>query len=651
MSYIVNYYDFSSGEERLILSQEYENDIEHSTINLPVYEGQIPEGYSVNPSGWVLSKKGSIRTDFTMYTEEDINIKLTQYTSFINLDSVVGSQEINLYFGLYPIQYLITYRKFLQKSSSNYKTDTEYRVYGTEHQLKNLPITVPIDNTQTREVSVGYKLTNRMISQNSKEDQSIINEWFTSSENMNPGDEKISIVPANIASNVEVYSYEVPIDYKIFFHIMDFDNTELLKEEKETQYNTSVTFPAKPEELQGRVFFGWYSPEKDISTWYISTTSNSSIINGTTSVQKAPGVNTSNLTSEDKKELHYFGYYIPKAYTVSYEWLDEWSKNSIEYKLPSQATRIFGRDTYEIEIIPNYNDYIIDNVDTYNWYWFENNSLENERQTNQDNIISPYLSENKIFYALKTPKDRHIIFNSNDENLGTGQVVNPTENNGYLEGSTIEIYALPSENGAFLEWGDGDTNPKKVITFGSKNIVQDIVFRNEEKETGILKAYLGTTEMKAMCMGTKSCYKEAPPPSYTIPTYTFSNISTTYKFTYNSSTGYYVSGNKGKNSSWSLCRIDINCPTGGVMYVDCISYGENNFDFGILSNLNQTLSNSSSVDSTYKKSFKGLSSSSVQTVSYELPEGSCYITIKYRKDSSVNNGNDTLQFKIRMEIE
>ena len=92
MSYIVNYYDFSSGEEILILSQEYENDIEHSTIDLPVYEGQIPEGYSVNPSGWVLSKKGSIRTDFTMYTEEDISVKLTQYTSFINLDSIVGSQ-------------------------------------------------------------------------------------------------------------------------------------------------------------------------------------------------------------------------------------------------------------------------------------------------------------------------------------------------------------------------------------------------------------------------------------------------------------------------------------------------------------------------------------------------------------------------------
>ena len=489
-----------------------------------------------------------------------------------------------------------------------------------------------------------------MSSDDSKEDQSITNEWFTSSENMKPGDEKISIIPANIASNIDVYSYEVPIDYKIFFHIIDFDNTELFNEEQEVQYSASVTFPAKPEELQGRVFFGWYSPEKDISTWYISSTSNSSIVNGTTSVQKAPGVNTSNLTSEDKKELHYFGYYIPKAYSVSYEWLDDWSKNSTEYKLPSSATRIFGRDFYAIETIPNYNDYIIDNADTYKWYWFENNSTENEKQINQTDILSPYISENRIFYALKTPKDRHIIFNPNDEKLGTGQVINPTDNNAYLEGSTIEIYAQPFENGAFLEWGDGDINPKKVITFGSKDIVQDIIFRNEEKETGILKAYLGTTEMKAMCMGVNSCYKEAPPPTYIPPSYTFSNLSTTYKFTYNSSTGYYVSGNKGVNNSYSLCKINISCPYGGIMYVDCINSGESNYDFGILSNLNQTLSSSYSADSTYKQSFKGLSSTStIRTVTYELPEGSCYITIKYLKDVSQHSGNDSLQFKIRFE--
>ena len=90
------------------------------------------------------------------------------------------------------------------------------------------------------------------------------------------------------------------------------------------------------------------------------------------------------------------------------------------------------------------------------------------------------------------------------------------------------------------------------------------------------------------------------------------------------------------------------------MYVDCINYAEKNYDYGILSHLNKDLGKNynaaTSTSTTVKKTFYGLSSSTVQTVSYELPKNSTnFIQIKYRKDSSQNSNNDTLQFKIRFE--
>ena len=58
------------------------------------------------------------------------------------------------------------------------------------------------------------------------------------------------------------------------------------------------------------------------------------------------------------------------------------------------------------------------------------------------------------------------------------------------------------------------------------------------------------------------------------------------------------------------------------------------------------MSTSSISDSTYTKSFKGSSSSSVQTVTLSIPTGTSWVDVKYRKDSSVDSNNDSLKFKI-----
>ena len=83
--------------------------------------------------------------------------------------------------------------------------------------------------------------------------------------------------------------------------------------------------------------------------------------------------------------------------------------------------------------------------------------------------------------------------------------------------------------------------------------------------------------------------------------------------------------------------------------MDCINYAENNYDYGNLSNIDTTLTLSSSADSSNVfKSFKGSNSANVQTVDYGiLTEGNYYIYIKFIKDSSQSSNNDTLQFKVR----
>jgi hypothetical protein len=111
--------------------------------------------------------------------------------------------------------------------------------------------------------------------------------------------------------------------------------------------------------------------------------------------------------------------------------------------------------------------------------------------------------------------------------------------------------------------------------------------------------------------------------------------------------GYYESKNKGVQSSYAICKVNIvNPDKNHRVYIDCINHGENGCDYGILSNVGSTLSLSSTADSSgVKKSFSSSSSTSVQSVNYGAVEGTIYI--KYRKDGSVNSGNDTLQFQVR----
>lgn len=133
------------------------------------------------------------------------------------------------------------------------------------------------------------------------------------------------------------------------------------------------------------------------------------------------------------------------------------------------------------------------------------------------------------------------------------------------------------------------------------------------------------------------------------PTYTVNAVNgATYGFSMNSN-GYYESQNQGQSSSYAICQVSVTTPGGYNVYVDCINYGESNFDYGILSELGSSLALSSSADSSgVKTSFKGNQSASVQTVDYGvLSAGTYSFYAKYIKDSSVDSNNDSLQFKVR----
>lgn len=135
--------------------------------------------------------------------------------------------------------------------------------------------------------------------------------------------------------------------------------------------------------------------------------------------------------------------------------------------------------------------------------------------------------------------------------------------------------------------------------------------------------------------------------------YTIENLSTDYGFELNEN-GYYESNNKGKDNTYCLCKLSFNMWVDGDLTFEVINSGESNYDFGIFSNLDQTLSSSYNEDTSTTlvyKSYKGLSSTIPVTLTYTaVPAGEHFITIKFKKDSSSSQGNDSLQFKVLSPI-
>ena len=226
--------------------------------------------------------------------------------------------------------------------------------------------------------------------------------------------------------------------------------------------------------------------------------------------------------------------------------------------------------------------------------------------------------------------------------VGQPYIYNITSNNRYtINKSTLFTVRLIN----FIN------TPEVIITSSNEEVatISNIIITTQKITFNANCLSIGTTTITVQITGDTSGTKTIDINVLESMKYTVEEIDgVTYGFTLNSN-GYYESTNKGKSSSYSLCKLVFNATeTNNILKLECINSGENNYDFGILSNIDTTLSLDNNTDSTnVYKSFSGQSSTSPVIITYpEATVGEHYIYIKYRKDGSGDNGNDSLQFKV-----
>lgn len=124
----------------------------------------------------------------------------------------------------------------------------------------------------------------------------------------------------------------------------------------------------------------------------------------------------------------------------------------------------------------------------------------------------------------------------------------------------------------------------------------------------------------------------------------------TYNFIMNEDE-YYESTNQSRDSTYSICKVVFNSVGDREITISCISYGESNYDYGIISQLNQVLSSSYQDDGStgstkVLRNFKGSPSLTPVDLVITIPDGESFMYIKYRKDGSATTLPDSLRFKI-----
>ena len=118
-----------------------------------------------------------------------------------------------------------------------------------------------------------------------------------------------------------------------------------------------------------------------------------------------------------------------------------------------------------------------------------------------------------------------------------------------------------------------------------------------------------------------------------------------YRFS-KTSDDYYTSSNAGVNNSVSYGKLTFNFAQETVVVLRCINRGESTYDFGIVSELDASLSISTTEDTTgVLHSFKGEVSEDPVDLTLVIPSGSHFVTFKYKKDGSQHNPGDYFKIK------
>lgn len=106
-------------------------------------------------------------------------------------------------------------------------------------------------------------------------------------------------------------------------------------------------------------------------------------------------------------------------------------------------------------------------------------------------------------------------------------------------------------------------------------------------------------------------------------------------------TDWYRSNNKGSSSSTATATITLNIETACLVFIDVLDYqNESTYDYGTLTYLDSP---------AYVYSGSGNHDWGGKTVSYGVVSpGTHHIYASYIKDSSVDNPNDRLYFRVRI---
>lgn len=123
--------------------------------------------------------------------------------------------------------------------------------------------------------------------------------------------------------------------------------------------------------------------------------------------------------------------------------------------------------------------------------------------------------------------------------------------------------------------------------------------------------------------------------------------SSSYTFAIPDGQTYYESTNKGKSSTYAYGKFAFTATTACRVYVQYVSSGESDYDYGIISKADKDLSqlvNEEAPSDLVAVNAKGKPSTETKTVCIgDVDAGNHYFTAKFRKDGSGDQGNDSLR--------
>lgn len=121
-----------------------------------------------------------------------------------------------------------------------------------------------------------------------------------------------------------------------------------------------------------------------------------------------------------------------------------------------------------------------------------------------------------------------------------------------------------------------------------------------------------------------------------------------YGFSLDTSTGMYVSGNKGIANSAAVARIAITAERSCVMVLSCKNAAEKNCDYGVVYKVDTDGGVTNTVAAAdVLQSYKGVTHTDAVDLEIAIPAGTHFVDVKFLKDGSQNTEPDTFSFAIK----